>query len=192
MTTKPLHIQHAAGATPLDPNEVMGLIPTHIATQGELNEVEQRNILRARAWAIGRAHRDLLSEAFLRNLHRRMFEDVWRWAGQYRTTDKSIGVHPEHIREELQKLFANVAHWIQHHTYPWVELAVRFHHKLVSIHPFVNGNGRHSRLMTDLLLEAHRQPAFTWGESLARAHYIEALKAADERRYAPLIAFVQK
>jgi len=196
-----VRLHHSPDATPLDPNEIDGLIPAYVTTQGELNEAEQRNILEARAWAMGRKHRSLLTEPFVRDLHRRMFQDVWRWAGQYRSSDKSIGVAKEHIREEVQKLVADVAYWIEHDTYPWIELAARFHHRLVKVHPFANGNGRHSRLLTDLLLEAHGKAAFSWGASLvtgldasgaARSEYIAALREADRGHLAPLVRFVQR
>jgi Fic-DOC domain mobile mystery protein B len=201
VTGQRLSLAYPPGATPLDPNEVDGLIPTYVTLQRELNEVEQRNILEARAWAIGRRHKSLLSDAFIQELHRRMFGDVWRWAGEYRQSDKSIGVPKEYVREEVQKLIRDVEYWIANETYPWVELGVRFHHRLVVVHPFANGNGRHARFMTDLLLEAHHQPEFRWGASLssgldgagpARSQYIEALREADGKKYEALIAFVRK
>ena len=120
---------------------------------------------------------------------------------EYRQTDKSIGVPKEYIREEVQKLIHDVEYWIPNQTYPWIELAAHFHHRLVVVHPFPNGNGRHARLMTDLLVEAHHQPTFTWGASLrmgldaagtARSEYIHALKEADQKKFDALIAFVQK
>lgn len=165
--------------------ETDGLLPRWVTLQRELDELEQANIARAYAWALGRAHADLLSDAFVRQLHLRMFGDVWRRAGQYRDTN---------IRGEVEKLLDDVDSWIAHQTFAWPEIGARFHHRLVSVRPFSNGNRRHARLMTELLLEAHGQRAFTWGASLGsvQAAYVQALKEADGRRYGPLIDFVQQ
>lgn len=184
------------GATPLDADELANLIPQHITTQGELNEWEQLNILQGEAWA--RRHRkDTLDEAFVRQLHRQMFGETWRWAGEFRRSDKNIGVDWLKISVELRQLLDDVRYQIDHATYPPDETAVRFHHRLVAIHPFPNGNGRHARLMADLLVERLGQPRFTWGSrnlvdtTDARQRYIAALQAADAREYALLIAFAR-
>jgi Fic-DOC domain mobile mystery protein B len=119
-----------------------------------------------------------------------MFKDVWRWAGQYRRSDKNIGVAYEQIGVEVFKLCADAQYWIDHETYDWKELGARFHHKLVSIHPFPNGNGRHARLMTDVLMLSYEQKLFSWGaDSKTREQYLEALREADRGRIAKLIAF---
>jgi len=202
MTKKTFPFEYPSGATPLDPNETEGLIPDYISTQGELNRLEQENILEARAQIIGGRHKDLMTDTFVRDLHKRMFKNVWRWAGTYRKSDNSIGVAWTQVPVQLVKLLQDTEFWIKNGTYPWPELGVRFHHRLVLVHPFPNGNGRHARLMTDILLEAHGQSIFTWGASLAqkdgldtvgeaRMEYITALKEADERKYARLIQFVQ-
>jgi Fic-DOC domain mobile mystery protein B len=189
-----------SGATPLDPDEAGGLIPTYIATRADLNEAEQHNILKARVWATGIAQRRLLTELFVRDLHRRMFDDVWRWAGRYRVSGKTLGINWEQIPEQVKALVDDAAFWIAHQTYGWDELGARFHHRLVAIHPFSTGNGRHARLFTDLLLEANGQARFTWGASqstrldtpnAAREQYIRALKAADGRDLLPLVRFVR-
>lgn len=159
-----LKLVHIPGATPLNPDEIAGLIPSDIATQGQLNQAEQQNILRGELWVFEKQHKDILNETFIKKLHKKMFADVWRWAGKYRTTNKNIGIDWPHIPEELYKLFADTKVWIELKSYGWQELAVRFHHRLVWIHPFPNGNGRFSRTMTDLLLTLHRQERFTWGE----------------------------
>lgn len=188
------------GATPLDPDEAAGLKLTHITTREALDRWEQDNIHRADAWATQRRRPvdALLSEDFLRELHRRMFGDVWRWAGRYRTSDKNIGVPREQLVMELRNLCDDTKAWISHQCYPADEIALRFHHRLVKIHPFANGNGRHARLMTDVLLEQVLQrPRFTWGsENLTdagecRQRYIAALQAADRRDYALLAGFVR-
>lgn len=197
MAFKPENIP---GSTPLDPDEIAGLIPSDVSTQGQLNQVEQQNIIRGELWAFGRKHKDLLTEAFVKRLHKKMFGDVWRWAGEFRVSNKTIGVDAYLISVELRKLLDDTKYWIEHETYEWTELATRFHHRLVWIHPFPNGNGRHSRTMTDLLLVANGKERFTWG-SLSesgkiedvgplRTQYISALQSADQKRYGPLKAFV--
>lgn len=128
-------------ATPLTPEEMRDLIPAHIAYRRELNQSEQENIARAQDWAL-RRRRDLLSEKFVRDLHRRMLGDVWRWAGKFRTTERNLGIVFYEIPVALRQLFDDVKAWIEYKTYPPDEIAVRFHHRLVQIHPFPNGNGR--------------------------------------------------
>jgi Fic-DOC domain mobile mystery protein B len=161
-----------------------------------LNEAEQINITAADSWAFER-RRDVLSEKFLLDLHRRMFGRVWRWAGSFRTTERNIGVAPHHVRTELRKLLDDVRYWIDNATYEPDEIAARFHHRLVWIHPFPNGNGRHARMAADLLAVALGRPRFTWGRSdlveaaETRDRYIVALRAADEREIGPLLAFAR-
>lgn len=184
-------------ATPLTEDEIEGLIPSYIADRSELNEAEQANILEAQLWAMGRTHPNILTEGFIRNLHRRMFQNVWQWAGKPRKTARNIGVDAWKIPEELQMLLADTQCWIENSTYPPDEIAARFHHRLVWIHPFPNGNGRMARLMTDILLRHLGRPRFTWGQenlveiSEARQAYISALRAADERNIQPLLEFVR-
>jgi Fic-DOC domain mobile mystery protein B len=183
-------------ATPLSPEEREGLIPTHIALRRELNELEQENIVGANIWAFQRT-RDPVDEGFGRTLHKRMFGQVWRWAGNYRITDKNIGVPRATIQPRLYEVFDNIGYWAKHETFAPDEIAARFHHGLVFIHPFPNGNGRWSRLMADLLLARLGAPRFTMGNSTlrsadeARAAYITALQAADQHDFGPLIAFLR-
>ena len=138
-------------ATPLTPEEMRHLIPAHVAHRRDLNAVEQENIARAQEWAMYGRRRGLLSEKFLRDLHRRMLGDVWRWAGRFRTSQRNIGIDYWLIATELRQLLDDAKAWIEYNTYAPDEIAVRFHHRLVLIHPFPNGNGRHARLMADLL-----------------------------------------
>jgi len=184
-------------ATPLTPEERDGLIPTHITLRGELNELEQNNIAQADIWAFQRT-RDVLDESFLKDLHNRMFDKVWRWAGEYRATEKNIGVNPPfRIQPEIRQIIDDAKFWTENKSYPPDEIAVRFHHRLVFVHPFPNGNGRWSRLMGDLLAVRLGQPRFTWGRADlqtaggGRAAYIEALQAADGHNLDPLIAFAR-
>jgi len=183
-------------ATPLSEEEKEGLIPSYITLRGELNEAEQANILEAEEWAFKR-RRDVLDERFLDNLHKRMYGRVWRWAGDYRRTGKNIGVDAYLIPMELRQLIDDCRFWIENETYPPDEIAARFHHKLVWIHAYPNGNGRHARLATDILLTAQRRERFTWGRvnlvdtSETRQAYVTALRAADAHDYGALFEFVR-
>lgn len=185
------------GATPLNPDELEGLIPTHITTQGQLNEWEQRNIVEGEQWAFSRKRGDLLSTDFACALHKHMFGDTWRWAGMIRDSEKNLGIDPAQIRPALHDLFEDVKAQLEHRSYPLIEVAGRFHHRLVSIHPFPNGNGRFSRTMADLLLVQHGGERFTWGhgdlvaEGQVRDRYLEALRAADTNDYQRLLEFVR-
>jgi Fic-DOC domain mobile mystery protein B len=191
-----VNLVYLPGATPLDADELACLIPKHITTQGELNEWEQLNILQSEAWA-RRQRRDILVETFVRQLHKHMFGETWSWAGSFRKSDKNIGVEWQQISVKLRDLLDDVHYQIERATYPPDEIAARFHHRLVAIHPFPNGNGRHARLMADLLIQKLGPPRFTWGsKSLTEANemrtrYIEALRAADGKNYQPLLFFVR-
>ena len=186
---------HAAGATPLDADEAQGLLPTHIETVLELNAWEQTNILQADGWLFGRKRSDVLTEAFVRRLHREMFGETWKWAGKYRSTQKNLGVHANQIVMCVQNACDDARYWMDHKTYPLVESAIRLHHRLVSIHPFPNGNGRHTRMLADAMLYVHDAPRLTWGrvsllhDGDARATYLTALRKADAHDFAALIAF---
>jgi len=183
-------------ATPLDPEERRALIPTYIMTRAQLNEAEQIGIAEADRWAFARK-RDVLSETFLLGLHKRMFGKVWRWAGTLRASERNIGVAAYKIGVELRTLLDDLRFWIDNATYPPDEIAVRFHHKLVWIHPFPNGNGRHARMAADLLAIALGRPRFSWGSANlveaaeTRAQYVAALKDADAHDIAPLLAFAR-
>jgi Fic-DOC domain mobile mystery protein B len=189
-------VEHDDASTPLSVEELEGLIPSYITLRSELNEAEQASILEAEEWAFKRK-RDVLTEKLLNDLHKRMFGRVWKWAGQHSHIGKNIGVDAYRIPVELRQLLDDVRFWIKNDTYQPDEIATRFHHKLVWIHIFPNGNGRHARLATDLLLTALGRPRFTWGrENLVDANetrqaYVDALRAADQHDYGPLLAFVR-
>jgi Fic-DOC domain mobile mystery protein B len=186
------------GNTPLSPEELADLIP-NLATREELNEWERENILRAREWAVGdhTGSNDMVGDEYVRKLHQKMFDQTWKWAGQYRRTERNIGIPVQEIREKLVALFGDVRYWIANQTFSPDEIAVRFHHRLVAIHPFPNGNGRHARLMADLFLMKLGRPAFTWGsrelvrQGEARARYLDAVRAADNGDMQPLLEFVR-
>jgi Fic-DOC domain mobile mystery protein B len=182
--------------TPLTPEERRALIPAHIAYRSELNEAEQENIGRAQDWALGR-RRDLLTEKFIKDLHRRMLGDVWRWAGKFRTSDRNLGIAHYEIPVALRQLQDDAKAWIEHKAYSPDEIAVRFHHRLVHIHPFPNGNGRHARLMADLLVMSLGGERLSWGRANlqdagdVRRRHIAALHAADNHDIGPLLAFAR-
>ena len=186
-----------SGTTPLDADEAVGLIEADIKNREELDTWEWSNITRAEQWAFSRRHPDLLSPDFIRTLHRRMFGETWRWAGRYRTTDKNIGIASEHIATAVHDLCADVRTQLDGHVYGIDEIAARFSHRLVWIHPFVNGNGRHARMLADLFLVDNSAPRFTWGSGDlrhsdgARQRYLSALRRADAGDFAPLLAFVR-
>lgn len=184
-------------ATPLTEEEKRELIPAHIAARAELNGAEQENIARGQQWAFSRRKPDLLSEKFIRDLHQHMLGDVWRWAGKFRTSERNLGIDHWKIPMELRTLLDDAKVWIEKKVYSPDEIAVCFHHRLVHIHPFPNGNGRHARLMADLLVTRLGGKRFTWGSgSLVppgelRKAYIAALKAADNHDVGPLLAFAR-
>jgi len=192
-----MNLDYPPGATPLDPDEAAGLIPSHIANHGQLNEWEMVNIIEGERWAFGRRHRNLLGNEFVCALHKRMFGTTWRWAGKFRTTEKNIGVDPLRIQTALHDLCEDVKTQLECESYPLDEIAARFSHRLVAIHPFANGNGRLSRTMADLLLVQHDAPRFFWGagnlvaDGEVRQRYLMALRAADGKDYGPLLAFVR-
>ena len=193
--TDPLLEQDDA-STPLTPEEQEGLLPSYVTLRSELNEAEQANILDAEEWAFKRK-RNVLSEKFLNDLHKRMFGRIWKWAGAYRHSGKNIGIDAYRIPIELRQLLDDVRFWIDNGTYPPDEIAARFHHRLVWIHLFPNGNGRHARTAADLVLVTLGRPRFTWGrESLVDANatrqaYVDALRNADQHDYQPLLEFVR-
>lgn len=189
-----------SAATPVDPDEAEGLLHAHVTTRAELDELEEANIQIGLEWAMRRAissgrRADVLSEEFVYALHERMFGEVWSWAGQVRRSEKNIGVDRHAIRVEVRNLIEDARVWRERDVYSADEIAVRFHHRLVAIHPFPNGNGRHARLMADLLAMQAGRPAFSWGggrlvsTSELRTAYIAALRKADGGDIAPLLEF---
>ena len=193
-----MNFDYPPWATPLDSDEAEGLLLPHITSRGELDRWEQDNIMEAESRAFRRKPKNLLSVDFACQLHKQMFGNVWQWAGKFRTSDKNIGVAYWSIAQKLINMLDDVKIWIKQSVYPPDEIAARFHHRLVSIHLFANGNGRHARLMADLLLvHVLKRPRFTWGsENLVQAdecrkQYISALQAADRHDYEPLLRFVR-
>jgi Fic-DOC domain mobile mystery protein B len=193
-----MDISYPDGATPIDPDDKEGLKLPHITTREELNAWEQRNITEAYEWLQQRRNPQILSEQFIRSLHEKMFDKVWKWAGDFRRSNKNIGVEWTQIPIHLRQLLEDVEFWIEQKTYLSDEIATRLHHRLVQVHLFPNGNGRHARLITDYLLEEKfKKQAFTWGSgnlfnlSEVRSDYINCLRAADKNKYQPLLEFIR-
>ena len=195
-----LELDYKDGETPLDDDEKEGLLIKTIATRGELDEFEQQNIEQAVLWSLNRSFKPeaVFTEEFIQGLHKRMYGDVWAWAGDFRQTNKNIGVDKWQISVELKYLLDDTKFWYANNTYNPDELTIRFKHRLVSIHCFPNGNGRHSRLMADIIIEKiFKQPVYSWGatslvkEGNTRAAYLSAIKAADQGDIEPLIKFAR-
>jgi len=189
--------EYPEGATPLDPNELGGLKFKHVTIREELDELEQASIESGLQW-LSRHKGDVLKDDFAITLHKRLFGDVWNWAGSFRRTGKNIGVDPIHIRVELRTAMDNARYWVEHKIYSASEAAIRMHHRIVQIHPFPNGNGRHARIMADTVLtRVYGAKPIDWAGgydlqkmTYRRIAYITALKAADREDFGPLIAFV--
>lgn len=190
------------GATPLEAEDLVGLIPEFVATRGDLNVVEFDNVTKAMPWALDQARKGraelVLDYSFLFALHRRMFEDVWKWAGTQRRRATNIGVEPAQIVTLTKQTLDDAIWWHDNSVFDIDERAARIHRRLVAVHPFPNGNGRCTRLFADIYLSAIGHPIFTWGaggsldeDGDARRRYLEALDAADGDDYGPLVAFAR-
>ena len=184
-------------STLLTEEEKQQLKAKWITTRGELNELETKGIADAEIWLL-KNKKDILNETFIKNLHKKMFGNIWKWAGSFRTSERNIGVAPYEIQPKLRILLDDVKFWIDNQTFSPKEIAIRFHHRLVQIHPFPNGNGRISRLMADLLMKQFDLPALNWGSgnlteiSELRKEYISALREADNGNYSLLLSFIDK
>ena len=188
------------GQTPLDEDEKEGLLIKSIATRGELDEFEQKNIEDAIQWSLTRRFKSeqILSETFILALHKRMYKNVWRWAGEYRKTNKNIGVNKLEIPVALRSLIDDASYWLENNVYEPDEFALRFKHRLVSIHCFPNGNGRHSRMIADIIIEKiYQLPVFSWGsksltdENDSRKKYLIAIRKADKGKLDLLLKFAR-
>lgn len=189
-------LEYAPGATPLGPDELAGLIPDHITNQTQLNQWESDNVARGLLWAF-ESRKKILTLDFMYTLHQKMFGDTWTWAGTRRTKETRPGIDPDHIEVRALDLLRDVEAQINGGAWSIDEIAARLSHRMVQIHPFPNGNGRHSRAMADLLLRRHGKEVFTWGnrdlvqKGPGRDSYLKALRAADENDYSPLFTFVR-
>lgn len=195
-----LALDYNDGQTPLEEEEKEGLLISTISTRGELDEFEQLNIEQAIAWTMRRSFKPetVFTEAFIKTVHKQMYGNVWAWAGAFRQTNKNIGVDKWQIPTSLKALLDDVNYWYENAIFPPDEIAIRFKHRLVSIHCFPNGNGRHSRLMADIIAKnIFRLPHFTWGaanllkQGDPRSVYLKALKEADKGDLQALISFAR-
>ncbi len=193
-----LIIEYIDGQTPIDEDEKAGLLIDSITSRAELNEFEQFNIEKAIEWILSKSFSSetILSESFIKELHRRMFNEVWEWAGSFRKTNKNIGVDKFEIGVSLKNLLDDSIYWLKNNTYRDEEFAIRFKHRLVQIHCFPNGNGRHSRLMADIIVnQLFKKAIFTWGSGdlnklgNTREKYIKAVQQADNGNINPLLDF---
>jgi Fic-DOC domain mobile mystery protein B len=195
-----LKIEYVDGQTPLDEDETEGLLIKSITTRGELDEFEQQNIERAIEWTLARKFKkeQIISEDFVKELHKRMLNDVWAWAGEFRKSEKNIGVKPHLIGVSLKALVEDSLYWVENGTYSEEEIAVLFKHRIVNIHCFANGNGRHSRLIADVIVShIFGKPVFSWGRTNlvnkgnARTEYLTAIRAGDGGNIQPLVSFAK-
>ena len=196
-----LDLDNTNGQTPLEEDEKAGLLIATITTRAELDEFEQLGVEKAIEWTMKRklGLQQILTEDFVRELHKRMFEEIWKWAGRFRTSDKNLGVDQNNIHTEAKRLLDDCRYWIDHNVFAGDEIAVRFSHRIVSIHSFSNGNGRHSRLIADILVShGFDRPCFSWGRinltahGAARSAYLKALRKADDNDYQSLIDFARQ
>ncbi len=195
-----LNLQYQEGQTPLEDDEKDGLRIETITTRQELDEFEQQNIEQAVEWTmkLPSKYNAILTEDFVKRLHKKMYSDVWTWAGKFRKTNKNLGIDKWQIPTQLKSLLDDTRYWIENDIYPPDEIAIRFKHGIVTIHCFPNGNGRHSRLMADIIAEKiFRQPVFTWGATNpekggnARADYLTAIRKADAGDIVTLMKFAR-
>ena len=195
-----LNLEYINGQTPLDEDEKEGLKIKTIATREELDEFEQNNIEEANMWIYSKKFtvEKLMTESFIRNLHKRMYGKVWLWAGEFRNTNKNIGIDKWQISTALKSLLDDTIFWVENETFTPEEIAIRFKHRLVSIHCFPNGNGRHSRLMADIIIDKiYHKNMFTWGagnlvkQSKTRDNYLIAVREADKNDYLSLLKFAR-
>ena len=195
-----LDLEYFKGQSPIDEDEKEGLKIKTISTRGELDEFEQSNIQKAVEWSlkIKHSYKKILTISFIKEVHKKMFSEVWEWAGTYRKTNKNIGVDKHFIEQHLLALLDDCKYWIENKIYSDDEIAIRFKHRLVQIHPFPNGNGRHSRLCADILIShALKKPIFTWGgrdlseHGATRTKYLSAIYQADQEIMAPLMVFAR-
>jgi len=195
-----LDLEYINGQTPLNEDEKEGLLIPTIATREELDEFEQQNIEDALQWVFNRSLKaeTILTDKFICNLHKRMYGYVWAWAGKYRRTDKNLGIDKWQIPLALNNLCDDTLYWIRKETFTADEISLRFKHRIVSIHCFTNGNGRHSRLMADVIIsKVYNMQLFSWGadnlvhEGKSRSNYLKSLRAADNGNFELLLRFAR-
>jgi len=209
ITLRPDTFSAAYASTPIEPDDHQFLVPEmkHLITWADVDAEEASNIAKGRAWLIAQHFTldDLFDTLTLRTIHQRMFGKVWTWAGSVRRRETSIGIDPSQIQTQFEQLVQNFrwraanADEIGFSEEERRELGIRFHTEMVAIHAFVNGNGRHARLVANLVdsamgLGSLADPLYPWGarsglpSAESRKLYLDAIKLAGSRgEYGPLL-----
>ena len=191
---KDIYFNDRKGNTVLSNSELRGLLLNHITVMRELDEAEQVNINEGLLWLATQKNKDFLDEMFMKKLHKKLFGKVWKWAGKYRKSEKNIGIDAYKVPTEMMKLIEDVNYWVENNSYEVSELIARFHHRLVWVHPFPNGNGRFSRIFTNYLCKRYKLKMPEWqghlNPHLRRKLYIKALQQADQKKFHPLMSFL--
>jgi Fic-DOC domain mobile mystery protein B len=187
------------GSTPLDHDQIKGIRFAHLTTMGELDELEDENIQRGLEWLNHQKTKDYLSIEFLCKLHEKLFGEVWKWAGKFRTVEVNISKYRHHdVRPQLHNFFEDIKLWISGGKMSWDEISAEMHHRLVTIHPFPNGNGRTTRIFTEYVQKRNQQQVTSWGstrkidQKKRRDDYIKALRLADIGDFRALIDFMKE
>lgn len=198
-------IDNPEGATPLNLDDMLGLKYKHIDTREQLNEVEAANILQGQIWAskLNKGAKeltrdDIFNRDFVSDLHKALFGEVWEWAGHFRKRELNIGVDPKNIAVDLHNFLEDAKCWLEFKHYDNLELSARIQHRLVQIHPFVNGNGRHSRVFTDIVrVYLLNEKPIKWANAKLenmteeRNSYISGLREADVGDLSTFIKYLQ-
>lgn len=190
------------GATPLSPDDLLGLKLPHVQTRAQLNEIEAANILQGQNWVSSLkvlTLDDIFSRDFVIALHKNLFGDIWQWAGTFRLRELNIGVEPKNIPIDLHNFLEDAKCWLEFKHFSDLELSARIQHKLVQIHPFVNGNGRHARIFTDIVrvFLLNKKP-LRWAKAkledmtTERAAYIAGLRKADGGDFSEMVDYLKK
>jgi Fic-DOC domain mobile mystery protein B len=187
------------GSTPLDHDQIIGIRFSHLTTMGELDELEDLNIQKGLEWLNRQKDPNYLSTEFICKLHEKLFGDVWKWAGKFRTAEVNISKYRSYdVAPQLKNFFEDAKLWIQNGKMSWDEISAEMHHRLVTIHPFPNGNGRTTRIYTEYVQKRNNQPVTSWMASLGktpqlrRDHYIKALRSADKGDFELLTEFMRE
>jgi len=166
---------------------------------GELDELEDLNIQKGLEWLNRQKDPNYLSTEFICKLHEKLFGDVWKWAGKYRTAEVNISKYRYYdVAPQLKNLFEDAKLWIQHGKMSWEEISEEMHKRLVTIHPFTNGNGQTTRIYVEYVQKRNNQGIPRWMASMShspakrRDKYIQALRSADKGDFGPLIEFMKE
>ncbi len=183
-------------STPI--NDLSGLIPSGITVKSALDEWEAENILKAYNRYLKTSRKRAISPGLITAVHKEMFGLTWKWAGSFRKENLNLGVEWFAIPVEIKKLCDDIAFWEKSKNVNILEQSVRIHHRLVRIHPFLNGNGRHARMIADIFLSGRGKKLPLWPDkdmvetTDIRKRYIHCLKEADNGDYAGLLEFTEK